>query len=191
MTSDPGETEGEFRARLQTAANERRDQAVTKLRKRYATKTTTLENRLLRANQAIEREEQQASKKNLDTAVSIGTAILGTLLGRKRLSASSASRVGTAIRTAGGARKEAADVARAKEVATKVAADLEALNRQLEEEIAAMDTAFDAQSAELDEIVVRAKTTDIHVSLIGLAWMPYAPDAKGRLRPAWQITRAG
>ena len=136
LTSEVGETEGEFRVRLQTIASEKRDQAVAKLRKRYASKTTTLENRLMRAQQAIEREQQQASKKTLDTAVSIGTAILSAVLGRKRLSSTSASKVGTAIKTAGGARKEAADVARAKETAKKVQADLEALNAQLEQEAA-------------------------------------------------------
>ena len=60
-----------------------------------------------------------------------------------------------------------------------------ALNKQLEEEIAALDTSFDAQAEELDEIVVRAKSTDIHVALTGLVWLPYTADEKGRLRPAW------
>ena len=155
------------------------------MRKRYASKTTTLENRLMRAEQAIAREQEQASKKTLDTAVSIGTAILGAVLGRKRISSTSATRVGTAIKTAGGARKEAADVDRAKQTAEKVRADLEALNRQLEEELDALDTAFDAQAEELEEITVRAKATDVHVPVLALAWMPYAPDSKGRLRPAW------
>jgi len=185
LTSAANETEGEFRVRLQIAANEQRDQAVAKLRQRYAGKTTTLENRLLRAEQAIDREQQQASKKNLDTAVSIGTAILGALLGRKRISTTSASRVGTAIKTASGARKEAGDVARARQTADKVRADLEALNAELEQEIAALDTTFDAQAEELEEITVRAKTVDIRVTLLALLWMPFAPDADGRLRPAW------
>jgi hypothetical protein len=185
LTSAPGETEGDFRVRLQDLASEKRDQEIAKLRKRYASKTTTLENRLMSAEQAVAREQGQASKKTLDTAVSIGTAILGAVLGRKRLSTASASRVGTAIKTAGSARKEAADVARAQQKAEKLRADLEALNAQLEKEVAQLDTAFDAQAEVLEEIVVRAKTTDIHVPVVALAWMPYAPDAKGRLRPAW------
>jgi hypothetical protein len=185
LTSSVSETEGEFRVRLQTIASEKRDQAVAKLRKRYASKTTTLENRLLRAQQAIEREQQQASKKTLDTAVSVGTAILSAVLGRKRLSSTSASKVGTAIKNAGGARKEAADVARAKETAKKVQADLQALNRQLDQEIRDLDSAFDAQAEELDEILIRARSTDIHVPVIALAWMPYKADDKGRMRPAW------
>lgn len=186
LTSAAGETEGEFRARLQQVASEQRDDAVEKLRKRYGSKANTLENRLLRAEQAVEREQEQSSKKKLDTAVSFGTAILGALLGRKRLSSTTANKVGTAIRSASGARKEASDVARARETVEKVRADLAALNAELQKEVDALDTAFDAQNEELDEILVKPRTTDIHVRLVGLLWMPYQPGDDGRLSPAWK-----
>jgi hypothetical protein len=185
LTSEAAETEGEFRARLQDAASEKRDLAIAKVRKRYAGKVTTLENRLMRAEQAIAVQEQQSTKKKLDTAISFGTAILGAVLGRKRLSSTSASKMGTAIRTAGGARKEAADVERAKQTAQKVKADIAALCKELEKEVAALDTSFDAQSEALDEIVVRAKSTDIHVAITGLVWLPYMLGDNGRLKPAW------
>jgi hypothetical protein len=185
MTSMANETEGEFRARLQGAASEKRDLAIAAIRKRYASKFTTLENRLLRAEQAISREKQQSTKKKLDTAISFGTAILGAVLGRKKLSSSTATKIGSAIKTAGGASKEAADVERAQQTAEKVKADMAALNAALEKEVEALDTSFDAQSEELQEIVVRAKSTDIHVALTGLVWLPYTADEKGRLRPAW------
>ncbi len=185
LTSLPTETEGDFRVRLQDAASNKRDEAIAKIRKRYATKTTTLENRLLRAEQTVAVQKEQSTKKKLDTAISFGTAILGAVLGRKKLSSTTASKVGTAIRTAGGARKEAADVERARQTVEKVKTDLEALNAELEKEIEALDTAFDAQSEELDEIVVRAKATDINVAITGLVWLPYTADEKGRLRAAW------
>ncbi len=185
LTSSAGETEGEFRVRLQDAASELRDRAIAKIRKRYASKVTTLENRLLRAEQAIAREKQQSTKKKLDTAISFGTAILGAVLGRKKLSSSTATKIGSAIKTAGGAGKEAADVGRAIQTAEKVKQEIAALNKALEKEVAELDTSFDAQTEELDEIVVRAKSTDIHVSLTGLVWLPYTADDKGRLRPVW------
>ena len=130
-------------------------------------------------------QKEQSTKKKLDTAISFGTAILGAVLGRKKISSTTASKVGTAIRTAGGARKEAQDVERARQTVDKVKADLAALNAELEKEIAALDTAFDAQSEELDEIVVRAKSTDINVAITGLVWLPYAKGEKDRLGPAW------
>ncbi len=187
ITSKSGEAEGQFRTRLQQLASEKRDEAVGDLRKRYGSKALMLENRLLRAEQAIEREQQQSTKKKLDTAVSLGTAVLGALLGRKRLTSSTASRVGTTIRSAGDAQKEASDVARAKQTAQKVRADLEALNAELENEINALATAFDAQTEALEEVLIKPKTTDIHISFVGLAWLPYRRDKAGRLTPAWPV----
>ena len=186
LTSKAEESEGEFRARLQQAAAEERDAEIEKVRKRYAGKATTLENRLLRARQAIEREAGQSNKKMVDTAVSFGTAILGAVLGRKRLSASTASRVGSAIRSASGARKQASDVTRARQTEEKVQAEIEQLNAALEAEVAELDTAYDAQSEELTEILIKARTTDIHLPLFGLLWMPYRDSGSGKLEAAWE-----
>ncbi len=185
LTSEAGETEGDFRVRLQQAASEERDAAVGKLRDRYAGKLKTLEDRLHRAQQALEREQEQVSKKRLDAVVSAGNAILGALFGRKKLSSTTASKIGTAIKTAGGAHKESADVDRAEETIARVQKDIENLNAELEREIAELDTAVDVQGEELDEVVIRAKTTDIAVPVFGLGWLPYSSDDKGRLRPAW------
>ena len=185
LTSVVDETEGEFRVRLQQMASEKRDQAAAKLRKRYASKATTLENRLLRAQQTIEREQQQSSKKKLDTAVSFGTAILSAVLGRKKFSATTASKMGTAIRSASGAKKEASDVARAKQTALKVRNDLRALSDALQKDIDSLDEVYDAQNETLSEVVVKAKSTDVHIPVIALAWMPYREKDDGRLEPAW------
>ena len=64
--------------------------------------------------------------------------------------------------------------------------DFEALNVALEKEVGALEDAYDAQDEELMEIEVKAKVADIHVPLVGLAWMPYADSGDGRLKPAWQ-----
>ena len=93
--------------------------------------------------------------------------------------------MGTAIRSASGASKEAADVKRAMETAAKVRKDLEALNLELEREVDALEDAYDAQDEALDEIEVKAKVSDIHVPLVGLVWMPYRDSGDGRFEPAW------
>ena len=185
LTSEPGETEGEFRARLQQLLNEKRDQAIAKIRKRYATKATTLENRLLRAEQKIASEEQQSTQRKLDTAISFGTAILGAVLGRKRLSSSTATRVGSAMKRAGAARKKSGDVERARQTAAKVRIDIETLNDALQDEIDTLESSYDAQAEELSETVIRAKAADIHVAVFGLGWMPYRESGDGRRVPAW------
>ena len=184
-TSDPGESEGEFRSRLQLLASEERDAAVAKLRQRYASKATMLENRLLRAEQAIQREAQQSSTQKMSTAISFGTAILGAVLGRKRLSATTASKLGTAMNKAGSARKQVGDVARARQTADKVRADLAALNAALAEEVEALDSGFSAQNESLIEVPIRPKATDIHIPLMALVWLPYRGDDGHKLQSAW------
>ncbi len=184
QTSEAGESEAEFRIRLNQLASEQRDLTAAKLKQSYGKKITTLENRLLRAEQAIERETEQSTKKKLDVAVSFGAAILGAFLGRKRVTASSASKIGTAVRSAGGIRKEASDVARATETAERVRAELAELNEQFQAEIDALDGVYNAQTDELEEILIKPKSTDIEIHFVSLAWIPYTRDAKGRLRIA-------
>jgi hypothetical protein len=183
--STPGESEGEFRVRLQQIGNEQRDLQLGKLRKKYASKTTTLENRLMRANQAIERESAQASQKKMDTAIAFGSAILSALLGRKRVSATSTSKMGTAIRGAGRARKEAGDVERAKQTAAAVQQQLADLSAECDREVAKLESAFDAQAETLTEVLVKAKSTDINTRFVALGWAPYYRDDGGSLTPAW------
>ncbi|MGH8168367.1 MAG: hypothetical protein ACREQ1_14085, partial [Woeseiaceae bacterium] len=63
------------------------------------------------------------------------------------------------------------------------------LNAALEAEVAALDTAYDAQSEELTEILIKARTTDIHLPLFGLLWMPYRDSGSGKLEAAWEGAR--
>ena len=183
LTSEPAEREADFRIRLQQAASEKRDQAVAQLRKRYASKVNTLENRLLRARQTLERESQQVAKKRIDTVISVGTAILGAVLGRKRLSTTTAGKIGTAVKTAGSMGKESGDVARAEQTVARVESELAELNAQMEQEVAQLDTAFDAQQAELEEIPVRAAASNVRVRFVGLLWVPHRRTPDGRLVP--------
>lgn len=180
-----GESQGDFRARLQNLAHEKRDVLIGKLRKKYSSKVTTLENRLMRAQQRIETEEAQSKQKKMDTAIAFGTAILGAFLGRKRVSSTSAGRMGTAVRTAGRMRKEAGDVQRAKETAESVRRQLDELNAEFEREVAKLEDAYDAQSEELAEIVIKPKSTDVHIDLLGIAWAPYYLGEDGELEQAW------
>jgi phage terminase Nu1 subunit (DNA packaging protein) len=183
--SKPSESEGDFRARLQVLAHEKRDIATGKLRKKYDAKVTTLENRLMRAQQRIATEEAQSKQTKLDAAIAVGAAVLGAFLGRKRVSAATATKVGSAVKRAGRLSKETGDVARARETAQAVGKQLQELNREFENELADLDTSFDAQAEALDEIIIKSKMTDVHVHLLGVAWVPYYRSQVGKLTRAW------
>ena len=186
LTSGTGESKSEFLSRLAQAAREQRDLEVEKLRRKYSDRYNTLQNRLMRAEQALQREQEQAQSKKMETMVSFGTAILGAFLGRKAISAGSATRFGTAVRSAGRMRKESMDVARAQETAAAVKNELAGLDERLQRDIDNLDARFNPADEELEEIAVKPQSTNITVDAFGLTWMPYRKDAGGRLAPDWQ-----
>lgn len=186
MISEPGETENAFRMRLAHVMRENRDLTVEKLRKKYEKRFTTLKDRLLRAEHAIDRESEQANAGKVQTAISFGTAILGAFLGRKAASATSASRFGTAMRSASRAKKEKMDVVRAKEKAEAIRQQLAELDARLQEDIDRIEVDLRAESEILEEISIRPKQSDISLKLFGLAWMPFRKDLGGGLSPDWR-----
>ena len=120
------ESERDFRIRLQTEAREARDKAVATLRQDYASKIAREQDQVRRAEQAVQKQTEQASGAKLQTAVSVGAAILGAFMGRKMISATSLGRATTAARGAERIGRESADVTRASE-------DLEKEKRELAE----------------------------------------------------------
>jgi hypothetical protein len=184
LSSDPGESEAEFRARVAQKMRELRDMETTKLRRKYEARFRTLESRLQRADQAVDRQKAQAKHKKLDTAVSFGTAILGAVLGRKQVSVTNASRVGTAVRKAGGIGKTAREVEHARERRETVQSELQKLQDDLENEVAALEGTLDPALIELDEVSIRATSTNIDVQLFGLAWLPYRTSVE-TMAPDW------
>ena len=87
IASTPDESERDFRIRLQQAMREGRDAALARVREKYTARIRTAEDRLRRAQQAVERETEQASESKMSAAVTFGTSVLGALLGRKTISA--------------------------------------------------------------------------------------------------------
>jgi hypothetical protein len=186
LTSNAGESEGDFRARLQLKSREDRDAKIEKLRAKYATKLTTAQDKVRRAQQAVERESAQATQAKMDTAISVGGAILGAIFGRGKISATTVSKVGTAVRGAGRAAQQSGDVGRANETLEAAQAQYAELEQTLQGEIDALGASYDAQTEELTSTVVKAKASDIHIQLVGLAWVPWRRDANGIASQAWR-----
>ena len=172
LVSNPGEAEREFRIRLQQAAREDRDARTDALRKKYASKFASLNDRLRRAQQAQEREAEQARAQTMNTAITVGTSLLGALFGRKTISAANMGRVGTAARAATRTYKEHQDVERAGETVAAVQQQIDELNGDLQNEIADLQAKSDPATEQFDSIEVRPKKANIAVKLVCLAWVP-------------------
>jgi hypothetical protein len=170
LTSHAGESERDFRQRLQLAQRESRDAAVQRLRDKYAPKVARLNQRLQSAGDAVAREEQQASQQKTQTMVSMGATVLGALFGRKAVSMSTLGRATTAVRGVGRSVKETQDIARAQERQQEAERELKALEAELQEEIAALG-ATDLDVV-LDTIEIKPKRGAVDVRLVALAWKP-------------------
>ena len=186
IASNPGESERDFRVRLQQLAREKRDEAVENLRRKYAPKIEQLEDRKRRAEQAVEREKEQAKGQKLQTAISFGATLLSSFMGRKRVSMSTLGRATTAVRGAGRSMKEADDVDRAEENVAAIEQKLADLDTEFKAETAALEGAFDPQTEELGKVSLKPTKANIAVKLLTLAWAPYWQDAHGGIKPAWE-----
>ena len=181
LTSNPGESEGDFRTRLAHALREFRDQEVEKLRDRHAAKLRSLDDRLRTAQNRVAREQSQYSQRKLDTMVSIGTSVLGAIFGGRSVAA---TRAGSAARSAGRVFGERGDVARAGESLEALSAEREALMRQIEQEAGELTASLDPASIELTRMSIAPRKSDIGVGRIAIAWEPWRTGADGFPRSA-------
>jgi hypothetical protein len=183
--SRPGESERDFRVRLQQSGREQRDEAAESLRRKFAPKIAALQDRIRRAEQQREKQQTESRSSQMQAAISVGASILGAFLGRKTISATNIGRATTAIRSAGRVMKESQEVGHAEEnvaVLQKQLADLEA---QFKSESEALTAATDPLNEKLETVSIKLTKSNIAVKLVALAWTPYWRDAKGTSVPAW------
>jgi hypothetical protein len=181
IVSNPGESERDFRVRLQQLAREQRDEAVEKLRQKYAPKFEVLEDRKRRAEQAVEREAEQAKGQKVQTAISFGATLLSSFLGRKRTSMSTLGRATTAARGVSRSMKESSDVDRAQENVEAVSQKLADLEADFQAETKALEQSLDPQTEQLEKVSLKPTKANIAVKVLTLAWAPYWND-----KPAWE-----
>ena len=185
QTSSPGESESDFRIRLRMSAREERDRLVEKLRRKYTTKFSTLDDKIRRAEQKIEKEKAQKSSKTLSTAVSFGTSVLGALFGRKLASATNISRAGSAMKSASAIASEAGDVRAAEEQYAALLQEREELNTTVETEVQQIADSLDTDLMKFGSMEVSPRKTDTAVDRIALLWLPYADDGVGNIQRAF------
>jgi hypothetical protein len=169
LVSRPGESERDFRIRVQEAARTARDEAVEAVRRKYTPKQAAFAERLRRAEASVARESEQASQQKLQTALSFGATLMGALLGRKAVSAGTLGRATTAARGIGRTMKEGSDVQRAAETVDAVRAQAQQLDDEIREETQRVTAAFE-RAPELERIALLPKRGQVAVQLVALGW---------------------
>ncbi|HEX7765590.1 MAG TPA: ATP-binding protein, partial [Nitrospira sp.] len=183
--SKPGESERDFRVRLQQSGRELRDKAAESLRQKYAPKIATLQDRIRRAEQMKAKQQAESRSSQMQAAISVGASILGAFLGRKTISATNIGRATTAIRSAGRVMKESQEVGYAEENVAALQQQLADFEAQFKTESDALAAATDPLNEKLETISIKPTKSNIAVKLVALAWTPQWRDQKGTVIPAW------
>ncbi len=176
--SRPDESEGEFRVRIAHRVKEWRDEQIEKVRDKQAAKLAALTDKIDRARQKVEREKSEAKNQSLQTYVSIGTAVLGALLGRRKASATTIGRAASSMRSASRAARQQADVAHAEESLTTLEEKRLLLEQEIEQELDRIRLESGPDSLALESIEVPARKTGIAVDEVVLAWVPATSPAR-------------
>ncbi len=171
-TSRPGESESEFRIRIAQLAREKRDAAKDRLRSRYATRFTTLDNRIRTAEDRVAREKGQLQQASLDTTASLGESIFGTIFGRKVFTRTNASKVTRTMRGLGKARQQKADVAQAEAALAELRQQRTQLDEELQHALTAIAHDYHPEQIALEQVTLRPRKSDINVIEICLVWLP-------------------
>jgi hypothetical protein len=183
--SKPGESERDFRVRLQQTGREQRDTQSDSLRRKYAPKMTALQDRIRRAEHMVERQQTESRSSQLQAAISVGATILGAFMGRKTISATTIGKATTAIRGAGRAIKESQDVGQAQESMQALQQQLADLEAQFKAETDALAAATDPLNEKLETLSLKPTKANIAVRLVTLAWAPHWRDGTGTVLSAW------
>jgi hypothetical protein len=185
LYSSPSERAGDFRARLNHQAREQRDLEIEKLRKKYAGKAETLQERSRRAAQRVDEERQQASSATFSAAMTFGTSLLGALFGRKKLSATNARRAATSMRSASRAADQRGDIKRAEDNVEAIADDLKQLEAELQKQVDQITADYSEPNLATEPYPIRPRKSDLSVDDVTVLWLPHQMSADGSLIPAY------
>lgn len=182
-----GETREHFRVRLGELLREERDEALDKVRDRYASKLATMEDRVRRAEQKVEVEKDQYKRSGLDTLISAGSGLLGALLGRKKVSVTNARRAGSAASKAARTGKERGDIERAEESLEALRDRYRKLELEFDEAVREIESEMDVDALTIEAIRVAPRKGDMSPVEPVLVWAPFRVGGDGRAEAAFGV----
>jgi hypothetical protein len=176
LFSRPGETAEAFALRCQEAASNKSDEDTAKLRDKYETKVTTVQQQIRTAEGQAEVLESEAKGRRNQEILGTAGSILGSLLGGKR---STSSMIGSVLGKAGTAagrrtRTEASgkrlDAAESK--IQVLHEQLDELEQQVTNDVTAIGQKWTAVAGNVTTMSVPLERTDVRVTQLSLVWLP-------------------
>lgn len=167
LNSNPKESKEEFYVRLSDRANEILESKTDEITKKFNKEKSRIEARIRTAQQRLEKEKAGVLKSGIDAAISIGTAIFGSLLGSR---SSSIGKIATSARSANRVLNERKDVKNASENLEVLLNQMDEMTAKFNDEINELKDSLDLQKITLDIKEILPKKSDIYDEKIYLLW---------------------
>jgi hypothetical protein len=182
--SNPGESEGDFKARMAHAVREVRDKAVDELKAKSVKAVKALETKAIKAMEKVETQKAQASSAKMATFMKVGSSILGALLGGRKsgLASVASSTTVTGVSRAWQQSKEA-DAAEAE--LERIRAEMADLEAQAEEAVQKVKDQYEPDQLVLEKTRITPLKKNIQPVATGILWLPNE-EVRGELRAAWE-----
>jgi hypothetical protein len=161
LESKVGESDADFRVRVQDMLNDKKETEITKLQERYAKKEKVLLDRLARAKERVEKESSDSTGSMIDA----GIAVLGALFGK-----ATPTKIGRAFKKGSDILKERGDVSRAQERVAKIEDEIEALEYELEDKVDILNEKYMVDKCEIETFIIKPRKTDIDVESCAVVW---------------------
>jgi len=182
-----GATEGEARIFFSQGIRELRDLESEKVRSKFTTRAQALEKKIRDAGDRLMKEQAEYKDATMNSAITIGSTILGAFFGKKLGSRSNVSKTSTAMRGATKATQARAEVGRAEETMNQLQIDLEDLNHEIKISLDDIAAKYEVTKIVLKETIVTPRKADLKTKPIMLLWMPWQIDEQGIASPLYHL----
>ena len=161
--SKPNETEGDFKVRLQLNFREERDKFSDKLRNKYASRFSRIDERIERAKLVLQKEAAKSKQQKNEIASSIGSLVYHQIFGGRRNS--------SVMKSISRSRKQAGDVKSAEAQLQLLQKQRLELDKQFQSEINDWEKKTSPLTENLERAWISPIKNDIVVRLVALTWI--------------------
>ena len=172
----PGESAEDFAARCSSAADERSDAEIAKLRDKYETRATKLRDQIDAADDRADVLQAEAKGKKSSEFFSTAGSVLGGLLGgrksKDKIIGNLLGDAGTAARRRGSTSASDRRVDAAQNKTQRLSDQYDELEAELEKDVADIAAKWDAAAAAVTPMTIGLERSDVSVTQLVLAWVP-------------------
>ncbi len=164
-----GESEAAFAARCRGAADEARDEELSKIRERLTARMDNLRVAIAKYEDRIDELQSDVRNQRNQDLISIGSSVLGSILGGRTSTTTIARSAGRA------ATRGQSSAQRIRTIDNRIEEKnlaLEDLEQDLGEAIAEIDQEWNEKALAIEPIEIGLEKTDISVDEVSLLWLP-------------------